>query len=120
MREAAALRASAPITVSDGITVELALPRRAGRLAEIKLANHGVKTALIELHLEMLRGSIVSTCIKCDSFIYGRALSPLLVVVAPINSTTARRLVSGRPRQFCVIWQNSRCSILFHFDVPGG
>lgn len=29
-----------------------------------------------------------------------------------------RRLVSGRPRQFCVMWQNSRCSILFHFDVP--
>ena len=24
-----------------------------------------------------------------------------------------------RPRQFCVMWQNSRCSILFHFDVPG-
>ena len=77
MREAAAFRASAPITVSDGITVELALPRRAGRLAEIKLANHGVKTALIELHLEMLRGSIVSTCIKCDSFIYGRVLTGL-------------------------------------------
>jgi hypothetical protein len=47
-------------------------------------------------------------------------LSPVLVVVAPINSTTARRSVSGRPRQFCVMWQNSRCSILFHFDVPGG
>jgi hypothetical protein len=28
--------------------------------------------------------------------------------------------VSGRPRQFCVMWQNMRCSILFHFDVPGG
>jgi hypothetical protein len=26
----------------------------------------------------------------------------------------------GRPRQFCVMWQNMRCSILFHFDVPGG
>ena len=34
--------------------------------------------------------------------------------------TTARRSVSGRPRQFWVMWQNSRCSILFHFDVPGG
>jgi hypothetical protein len=45
---------------------------------------------------------------------------PVLVVVAPINSITARRSVSGRPRQFCVMWQNSRCSILFHFDVPGG
>jgi len=21
-------------------------------------------------------------------------------------------------RQFCVMWQNMRCSILFHFDVP--
>ena len=31
-----------------------------------------------------------------------------------------QRSVSGRPRQFCVMWQNSRCSILFHFDVPGG
>jgi hypothetical protein len=45
-------------------------------------------------------------------------LRPVLVVVAPINSTTARRSVSGRPRQFCVMWQNSRCSILFHFEVP--
>ncbi len=47
-------------------------------------------------------------------------LEPVLVVVAPINSTTARRSVRGRPRQFCVMWQNNRCSILFHFDVPGG
>ena len=46
--------------------------------------------------------------------------NPVLVVVAPISSTTARRVASGRPRQFCVMWQNSRCSILFHFDVPGG
>jgi hypothetical protein len=29
-------------------------------------------------------------------------------------------LVSGRPRQFRVIWENSRCSILFHLEVPGG
>ena len=35
----------------------------------------------------------------------------VLVVVAPISSITARRVVSGRPRQFCVMWQNSRCSI---------
>jgi hypothetical protein len=27
---------------------------------------------------------------------------------------------SGRPRQFMVIWLNSRCSIWFHFEVPGG
>jgi hypothetical protein len=24
------------------------------------------------------------------------------------------------PDQFDVMWQNCRCSILFHFDVPGG
>ena len=29
-------------------------------------------------------------------------------------------LVSGRPRQFMVMWENSRCSILFHLEVPGG
>ena len=29
-------------------------------------------------------------------------------------------LVSGRPRQFMVMWENSRCPIVFHFDVPGG
>src|SRR6476646_4873765 len=27
---------------------------------------------------------------------------------------------SGRPRQFWVMWQNIRCSILFHLLVPGG
>lgn len=27
---------------------------------------------------------------------------------------------SGRPRQFFEIWLKSLCSILFHFDVPGG
>jgi len=37
-----------------------------------------------------------------------------LVVVAAINSTTAARLTRGLARQFCVMWQNSRCSILFH------
>jgi hypothetical protein len=43
-----------------------------------------------------------------------------LVVVAAISWTTAMRSTSGRPRQICVMWQNKRCSILFHFDVPGG
>jgi hypothetical protein len=26
----------------------------------------------------------------------------------------------GRPRQFMEMKLNMRCSILFHFDVPGG
>ena len=29
-------------------------------------------------------------------------------------------LVSGRSRQFIEMWENSRCSILFHLEVPGG
>src|SRR5579863_8483592 len=33
---------------------------------------------------------------------------------------TTSWLVRGLPRQFMVMWENSRCSILFHFDVPGG
>src|SRR5262249_39314854 len=45
---------------------------------------------------------------------------PASVVVFPIRLTIASRLTSGRPRQFCVMWQNSRCSILFHLLVPGG
>jgi hypothetical protein len=35
------------------------------------------------------------------------ALSPVLVVVAAINSTTAARLTSGLARQFCVMWQKT-------------
>ncbi len=46
--------------------------------------------------------------------------SPAFVRVFPIKFTTTSRLVSGRPRQFCVMWQNIRCSILFHLLVPGG
>jgi hypothetical protein len=34
--------------------------------------------------------------------------------------TTTSWLVSGLPRQLLVMWLNSRCSILFHFEVPGG
>jgi hypothetical protein len=29
-------------------------------------------------------------------------------------------LVRGLPRQFMVMWEKSRCSILFHLEVPGG
>ena len=25
-----------------------------------------------------------------------------------------------QPRQFIEMWENRRCSILFHFEVPGG
>ena len=47
-------------------------------------------------------------------------ISPAAVLVEPMRLTTVSRLSSGRPRQFCVIWQNIRCSILFHLLVPGG
>jgi hypothetical protein len=41
------------------------------------------------------------------------------VVVAAMASTTTWWLCRGRPRQFIVMWENSRCSTLFHFDCPG-
>src|SRR3954463_10850907 len=47
-------------------------------------------------------------------------VNPAAVVVLPIRFTTTARLVKGRPRQFLVMWQNIRCSILFHLLVPGG
>ena len=37
-----------------------------------------------------------------------------------INSTMAWRLTNGLPRQFWVMKENRRCSILFHLLVPGG
>jgi hypothetical protein len=43
-----------------------------------------------------------------------------LVRVVAIVLTTTSWLVSGRPRQFSVMYENSRCTILFHFEVPGG
>jgi hypothetical protein len=47
-------------------------------------------------------------------------VSPVLVVVAAMVLTMTSWLVRGLPRQFIEIWENSRCSILFHFEVPGG
>ena len=46
--------------------------------------------------------------------------TPVRVVVAAMVWTTTSWLVRGRPRQFIVMWENSRCSTLFHLDVPGG
>ena len=43
-----------------------------------------------------------------------------MVVVDRMRATTASRLTSGRPRQFWVMCEKSRCSILFHLLVPGG
>src|SRR6266540_2752770 len=45
---------------------------------------------------------------------------PVRVVVAAMLLTMTWWLVSGRPRQLVVMWANSRCSILFHLEVPGG
>ena len=47
-------------------------------------------------------------------------MRPVLVVVAAMVLTMTSWLVRGLPRQFIEIWENSRCSILFHFEVPGG
>src|ERR1035441_4177712 len=45
---------------------------------------------------------------------------PVLVVTALIVSMMTSWEISGRPRQFMVIAENSRCSIRFHLLVPGG
>jgi hypothetical protein len=42
------------------------------------------------------------------------------VVVAAMLCTMTSWLVRGRPRQFMEMRENNRCSILFHFEVPGG
>ena len=42
------------------------------------------------------------------------------VRVDAMRLTMIARLVSGLPRQFAVMCENSLCSILFHLLVPGG
>ena len=46
--------------------------------------------------------------------------SPVVVRVAAIRLTMTSRLTNGLPRQFWVMSEKSRCSILFHLLVPGG
>ena len=46
-------------------------------------------------------------------------VSPAAVVVAAMVPMMTWWLASGRARQVRVMWQNSRCSILFHLEVPG-
>jgi hypothetical protein len=49
----------------------------------------------------------------------GSALAPPSMVLA-ISWMMTSWLISGRPRQLRVMWENMRCSILFHLLVPGG
>ena len=42
------------------------------------------------------------------------------MVVEAIRLTIVSSEVSGLPRQLLVMQENSRCSILFHWLVPGG
>jgi len=44
---------------------------------------------------------------------------PVRVVVAAIVCTMTSWLVSGLPRQFIEMCENSLCSIMFHLLVPG-
>ena len=44
----------------------------------------------------------------------------MAVRVLPIRSTMVSKVSNAMPRQFSVMWQKSRCSILFHLLVPGG
>ena len=49
-----------------------------------------------------------------------RTLRPVGVRVLPISFTIIAWVSSGCPRQFRLMKENSRCSILFHLLVPGG
>ena len=49
-----------------------------------------------------------------------RTQSPVCVWVAPIKLTIVARLVRGRPLQFCVMNEKSRCSILGSSGIVGG
>jgi hypothetical protein len=44
--------------------------------------------------------------------------SLVVVVVAPIRLMIVSWLLRGLPRQLMVIWENRRCSILFHLLCP--
>ena len=46
-------------------------------------------------------------------------VSPVAVVVLLIRSTMTWWVLRGRPRQFELMWENRRCSILSHLLVPG-
>jgi hypothetical protein len=48
-----------------------------------------------------------------------RTVSPVLVVVVAMVSMTTWWDIGGRPRQFMVKWENSRCSSWVHLEVPG-
>src|SRR5712691_9793277 len=56
---------------------------------------------------------------ECESR-RARTLRPVVVVVAAMRLTMTRWLTSGFPRQFWLMKEKSRCSILFHLLVPGG
>ena len=60
-----------------------------------------------DLDTELVGGGSSSAC----------TLSPVRVVVAAMLCTMTSWLVRGRPRQFMEMWENNRCSILFHFEV---
>jgi hypothetical protein len=42
------------------------------------------------------------------------------VWAAMVSTITSWLVSGGRPRQFIEMWENGRCSILFHLPVPGG
>ena len=45
---------------------------------------------------------------------------PVVVVVPAMRLMMTSWLINGLPRQFWLMNENRRCSILFHLLVPGG
>ena len=58
------------------------------------------------------------------SYVFSKCVAvtvrPVRVVVRRMNPNTIATVRSTKPDQVAEIWLNSRCSIGFHFDVPGG
>jgi len=71
--------------------------------------------AFIQFLIAYFSAFLIHTCIDPRMDFQSR-----FRVVVPIDSTTISNVSNGVPCQFRVIWQNSRCSILFHLLVPGG
>src|SRR5208337_1865205 len=103
-----------PLRTSATLTAAIGNCSRADGVVPFRMERVTLNVERLHLGIADLDALFVSAVSSALSI-----FRPALVVVAAISSTTAMRSVSGRPRQVCVMWQNRRCSIRFHFDVPG-
>ena len=110
-----------PASLTKIMTLYLLFERlEAGKIkmsTEMEVSAHAAAQAPSKLGLKPGQTIAVETAIRA---IVTKSANDVAVVVAEMSSMTVRSEVRGRPRQFMVMKLNMRCSILFHFDVPGG